>query len=117
MRRRPPPPPPRRRPGGLRFDERPFLLTALQQTLERLPAPALLRPDLGTLRGRALLAAVEKLEAEGVLVVSGGALVGRHHDTSVGRVVFEAGIAWGEVAVPLADAGLPRRSGEAPLCE
>lgn len=117
MRRRSPPPPPRRRHGGLRFDERPFLLTALQETLARLPAPALLRPDLGTLRGQALLAAVEKLEAEGVLVARGGALVGRHHDTAVGRVVFEAGIAWGEVAKPLAAAGLPLRSGDTPLCE
>lgn len=117
MRRRPPPPPPRRRPGGLRFDERPFLLTALQQTLERIPAPALLRPDLGTLRGRALLAAVEKLETEGVLVASGGALIARRSLTVCGRVIYESGIVWADVAEPLRVAGLPLRSGGTPLCE
>lgn len=114
--RRPPPPSRRRRRPAKPREDRPFLLEQLEATLARVPEPAMLRPDLGTLRGQALLAAVKKLEAEGELVVSGGALVSRRHDTAVGRVVFDGGIPWRDVAEPLVAAGLPRRR-EGSLCE
>jgi hypothetical protein len=96
--------------------DKPYLLEALQEMLAKLPAPAMLRPDLGTLRGRALLDAVAKLEAEGELVVSGGALVHWSHSGPAGRLYFERGIMFGEVIHPLEAAGLPRRR-EGSLCE
>jgi hypothetical protein len=114
-RRRPSPPSRRRRPGGLRFEDKPFLLTGLQEMLARLPAPALLRPDLGTLRGQSLLDAVEKLEAEGVLVASGGALEHRDNADPRAAAFAELGIPHTDVAGPLRAAGWTRKDPR--LCE
>jgi len=92
------------------------LLEVLREMLAKLPAPAMLRPDLGTFRGQALLDVVAELEAGGVLVaVDGGALQHRNYADPGERMFSDIGIPHTDVATPLRAAGWTRKDPR--LCE
>ena len=81
-----------------------ILAETLSAQLKHLRA-GMWRPDLGSLHGAALLARVEEMEDEGVLVPNHGALLHREHDSHFGRVFYEAGLAPHEVCEGLRRAG------------
>lgn len=82
-----------------------ILQEELAAILLRLGEPKMLRPDLGTLYGRAFLAEVEAMEREGLLRPDGaGALVyKRQHppkedEADIDQVLFNLGVVWKPVA-------------------
>ncbi len=74
------------------------LLDALRIALANLPKPRLWRPDLGTLRGAAMVVEIDKMEAEGLLVRRGGVLeYGRAAGEIVAQldtIIQEIGVQW-----------------------
>jgi hypothetical protein len=81
--------------------QRSELRAQLLAMLERL-RPGLWRAEDDGLR---LLADIEGMERDGLLVPDGAALVGREHHTEIGQVLFRHGVVHADVVDRLRSAG------------